>query len=93
MKVILVYDIALEEPQDQNRLNKVRKIARKYMHHLQKSVFEGELTESKLENLKHEIRQAIDKDRDSVIIYVIKNTCKIDRVFITNNPDTMDNII
>ena len=93
MKVILVYDISLEEPKDQNRLNKVRKIARKYMHHLQKSVFEGELTESKLEKLKHEIKQAIDRDRDSVIIYVIKDTCKIDRVFITNNPDPLDNII
>ena len=93
MKVILVYDIALEEPQDQNRLNKVRKVARKYMHHIQKSVFEGELTESKLENLKHEIKQTIDKDRDSVIIYVIRDMCKIERIFITNSPDPMDNII
>ncbi len=93
MKIILVYDIALEEPKDQNRLNKIRKIARKYINHVQKSVFEGNITESKLERLKKEIMNVIDKDRDSVIIYVFEDSFYYKRYILTNTPDPTDNLI
>ena len=93
MKVILVYDIAIEEPKDQQRLNKVRKIVRKYITHVQKSVFEGELTKSKLERMKSEILRVVDRERDSVIIYVLEDNTKYERHLLTDVPDPADNIL
>lgn len=63
MFVILVYDINVK------RNNKMLKICRRYLNHVQKSVFEGVITESKLNRLKDEIKTAICKEEDSVAIY------------------------
>ena len=63
MYVILVYDI------NQKRVGKALKICRKYLMHVQKSVFEGKITETKLRALKKELEQLIDIKFDSVIIY------------------------
>ncbi|EDP75965.1 CRISPR-associated endonuclease Cas2 [Hydrogenivirga sp. 128-5-R1-1] len=93
MKVILVYDIATEEPKDQQRLNKVRKIVRRYITHVQKSVFEGELTKSKLERMKSEILRVVDREKDSVIIYVLEDSAKYERQLLTDVPDLTDNIL
>ena len=93
MKVILVYDIATEEPKDQQRLNKLRKIIRRYITHVQKSVFEGELTKSKLERMKSEILRVVDRERDSVIIYVLEDNAKYERQLLTDAPDPTDNIL
>lgn len=63
MFVILVYDINVK------RNNKMLKICRRYLNHVQKSVFEGVITEAKLNRLKDEIKTAICKEEDSVAIY------------------------
>ena len=63
MFVILVYDIKEE------RVAKVLKICRKYLTWVQRSVFEGEITEAKLRILKDELKRVIDENYDSVIIY------------------------
>ncbi len=63
MYVILVYDI------NQKRVGKALKICRKYLMHIQKSVFEGNITEVKLRALKEELSHLIDTQADSVIIY------------------------
>ena len=63
MYVILVYDI------HQKRVGKALKICRKYLIHIQNSVFEGNITESKLKALKEELGHLIDTQMDSVIIY------------------------
>jgi CRISPR-associated protein Cas2 len=93
MKVILVYDIALQDTKDQNRLNKVRKIVKKYLHHIQKSVFEGELSEAKLEKLKIEIKRIIDKNRDMVLIYIFESKTNYKREFLTHIKPDDNNII
>ena len=36
---------------------------------MQKSVFEGMITEAKLKRLKNELAQVIKKDEDSIMIY------------------------
>ena len=46
MYVILVYDINLEEKAGQKILNKVFKTCKKYLIHIQNSVFEGEFFQS-----------------------------------------------
>ena len=61
--VILVYDVGVK------RVGKVLKIARKYLIHVQKSVFEGILTQAKLDRLMYEIESIIDVLHDTVVIY------------------------
>lgn len=68
MFVILSYDV------NQKRVGKIMKICRKYLVHVQKSVFEGVITESKLESLKNELKKNIDFDDDSICIYEAQST-------------------
>lgn len=63
MYVILCYDAQKE------RDGRLRKICKKYLFAMQKSVFEGNITESKLNKLKEEIAGEIVPEKDSVIIY------------------------
>ena len=63
MFVILVYDINIK------RNKKVLKICRRYLNHVQKSVFEGVITEAKLNHLKEDLKTVICKEEDSVAIY------------------------
>ncbi|GET15904.1 CRISPR-associated endonuclease Cas2 [Ligilactobacillus agilis] len=81
MYIILVYDIAL----DQNGakvLRHVFKICKKYLSHVQKSVFEGELTKSQLKKLTIELRKWIRDDKDSVIIFKNRNKKWLDKQFL-----------
>ncbi|WP_457601178.1 CRISPR-associated endonuclease Cas2 [Hydrogenivirga sp.] len=93
MRVILIYDIAVEEPADQTRLNKVRKVVRRYINQVQKSVFEGELPTSKIERLKSDVLSVVDKKRDSVIIYIFDGKVSYRRHILTDTPDPTDNVI
>ena len=68
MFVILCYDV------NKKRVGKVLKICRRYCVHVQKSVFEGWLTERQFENLKAEIKKAVVTQEDSVCFYVMEST-------------------
>ena len=63
MFVIVVYDI------NWKRVEKALKICKKYLVHVQKSVFEGNITEGQLKQLKNEMFHLIKIDEDSVCIY------------------------
>ena len=65
MFVILTYDA------NAKRTKRLLKICRKYLTHEQKSVFEGFITEAKLKRLKKELSRAIDREYDSIKIYVL----------------------
>jgi len=93
MKIILVYDIELKESKDQKRLNRAKKIARKYLNHIQKSVFEGELTYGQFSRLKTEILNVIDREKDSVIIYEIPDGVELRRNILTEKEPPTGNII
>ena len=69
MYVILVYDINLEDKEGQKVLRNVFKICKKYLVHIQNSVFEGELLESQAIKLKTELDKHIREDKDSVILF------------------------
>ncbi len=68
MYVIMVYDIKEE------RVNKVLKIARKYLTWVQNSVLEGEITRAKLASLKTELKDVIKEEEDSIIFYKLRST-------------------
>ncbi len=81
MYVILVYDINLEDKEGQKILNKVFKACKKYLVHIQNSVFEGELLESQAIKLKAEIDKYIRHDKDSVILFKSRNQKWLEKQF------------
>ncbi len=72
MYVILVYDIKTDYD-GQRVLNKTFKTCKKYLSHIQNSVFEGELSESQIIRLKYELDAIIRKDMDSIILFKSRN--------------------
>lgn len=68
MDIILVYDICLDE-EGSKVLRNVFKICKKYLTHIQNSVFEGELTKAQIVKLKTELDNYIRKSKDSLIIF------------------------
>ena len=81
MYVILVYDINLEDKEGQKVLRNVYKICKKYLVHIQNSVFEGELLESQLMKLKTELKMYIRDDKDSVIVFKSRNQRWMEKIF------------
>lgn len=71
MYVILVYDINLENKEGQKVLRNVYKICKKYLVHIQNSVFEGELLESQLLKLKSELKTYI-RDLIKIVLLFLK---------------------
>lgn len=82
MYIILVYDINLEEKEGQRVLRNVFKICKKYLIHIQNSVFEGELLESQLLRLQAELKKFIRKNTDSVIVFKSRNQRWLEKEFI-----------
>lgn len=82
MYVILVYDINLEEKEGQKVLRNVFKICKKYLVHIQNSVFEGELLESQMLKLKAELNRYIRDDKDSVIVFKSRSQRWLDKEFL-----------
>ncbi len=76
MFVILVYDFS------KPRGVKMLKLARRYLHWVQNSVFEGPLTESNLERLQEEIFKIIDLKNDSCVVYIFRSTMYSERKII-----------
>ena len=64
----MVYDIKGE------RVNKVLKIARKYLNWIQNSVLEGEISDVGFIKLKTEVKEIINPKEDSVIFYLMRTT-------------------
>ncbi|MEW6131059.1 MAG: CRISPR-associated endonuclease Cas2 [Acidobacteriota bacterium] len=65
MYLLIVYDIEVK------RVNRVHKFLKRYLHWVQNSVFEGELTDSQIEAVKLGLQRIID-DGDSVLIYTAR---------------------
>lgn len=82
MYVILVYDINLEEKEGQKVLRNVFKICKKYLVHIQNSVFEGELLESQAIKLNAELDKYIRQEKDSVIIFKSRSQKWLDKEFL-----------
>ena len=81
MYVILVYDINLEDKEGQRVLRRVFKTCKKYLVHIQNSVFEGELLESQALKLKSELNRWIREDKDSVIFFKSRSQRWLEKEF------------
>ena len=82
MYVILVYDINLENKEGQRVLRNVFKTCKKYLVHIQNSVFEGELLESQAIKLKAELDRYIRDDKDGVILFKSRNQRWLEKEFL-----------
>jgi CRISPR-associated protein Cas2 len=63
MFVIIVYDIKVE------RVNKIKSYLRENLYWVQNSVFEGELTNSEYKKITQKLKEIINEEEDSIIIY------------------------
>lgn len=66
MFVILVYDFG------EKRVGKALKISRKYLHWVQNSVLEGDISEANYVKLKRELLSILNPEEDSVILYTFR---------------------
>jgi len=87
MYVIIVYDVA------QSRVGAVCRYLRRYLHWVQNSSFEGELSEGQLEELKHGVRKLLDLEEDSLYIYTIPDRKWCSRDVIGVEKKTIDTIL
>lgn len=81
MYVILVYDINLEDKEGTKVLRNVFKTCKKYLVHIQNSVFEGELLELQAIKLKAELDKYIRESKDSVILFKSRNQRWMEKEF------------
>lgn len=58
---------------NEKRVQKVFKICKKYLTHFQYSVFRGEMTPSKLIQMKTELNKIINKEEDFICIIKLMN--------------------
>lgn len=73
MYVILVYDFG------EKRVGKMLRLCRKYLNWIQNSVFEGEITESRLRELKCSAADFMNPETDSIIIFTSRNEKWLDK--------------
>ncbi|WP_460586428.1 CRISPR-associated endonuclease Cas2 [Hymenobacter arcticus] len=53
----------------QQRVGKLLKLCRRYLHWIQNSVFEGEISEVKLQELLLKAASFLDKEEDSILLF------------------------
>jgi CRISPR-associated protein Cas2 len=87
MYVILVYDVGVE------RVSKVCQFLRKFLNWIQNSVFEGELSESELLKIEDGLKDIIDQENDSIVIYTLSSEKIISRKFIGTRKSEISSII
>jgi CRISPR-associated protein Cas2 len=87
MYVIIVYDVGVE------RVNKIKKFLRTWLNWVQNSVFEGELTKSEFIKVQQGIKNIVDKEFDSVIIFKLRDRKFIDRKVIGVDKNIQSDIL
>ena len=87
MYVILVYDVG------EKRVGKMLRLVRKYLSWIQNSVFEGEITDVKLKELKLKAKEIMDLDTDSLIIFASRNEKWLEKEIVGNERSSVDTFL
>jgi CRISPR-associated protein Cas2 len=87
MYVILVYDVG------EKRVGKMLRLCRRYLHWIQNSVFEGEISEVQLRELEAEARKIMKIQDDSLIIFRSSNTKWLEKQIIGQERNNLDNFL
>ena len=87
MYVLIVYDVSVE------RVGKVHKCLKRFLHWRQNSVFEGELTNAQIEKVKSDLDNIINDETDSVLIYVARDEKWLKREYLGKEKTTTENFL
>lgn len=87
MYVILVYDVG------ERRVGKMLKLCRRYLHWIQNSVFEGEITEVKLRELVFRAREIMSLQEDSLIIFRSREERWLEKDIIGKEKNNLDTFL
>ncbi|MCK9210165.1 MAG: CRISPR-associated endonuclease Cas2 [Prolixibacteraceae bacterium] len=87
MYVIAMYDVG------QKRVGKMLKLCRKYLNWIQNSVFEGEITEVKLLELKQKAMLIMDEETDSLIVFKTRQEKWLDKEIVGHERQNLDTFL
>lgn len=87
MYIILVYDIG------EKRVGKMLKLCRKYLSWIQNSVFEGEISEVQLKELRQKAELIMERETDSLIIFKTRNERWLEKEIIGKERAETDNFL
>ncbi len=87
MYVIAVYDIG------EKRVGRMLKLCRRYLNWIQNSVFEGEISEVKLLELKQEAMLLMDEETDSLIIFKARQEKWLDKEVVGHERQNLDTFL
>ena len=85
-----MYDI-LSDERGAYVSGKVFKICKKYLTHIQKSSFEGNLSETNYMKLRMELNSYIRKNKDSVLVFKSRNEKWLEKDFLGIEDDKTSN--
>jgi len=86
MYVVLVYDV------DKKRVGKMLKLCRRYLHWIQNSVFEGEISAVKLKELVHSAN-VIMEEEDSLIVFKSRDNKWLEKEVYGRERNRIENIL
>lgn len=87
MYIIAIYDVG------EKRVGKMLKLCRQYLNWIQNSVFEGELTEVQLKELKYKAKEIMKEEEDSFIIFSGREQKWMDKQVIGKEKNNLDNFL
>ena len=87
MYVIAIYDV------NQKRVGKMLKLCRRYLNWIQNSVFEGELSEVQLNQLKADAAMIIDQNTDSLIIFKSRQEKWLEKEVVGKEKNDLDSFL
>ena len=87
MYVIIVYDV------EQKRVARVCKFLRRFLAWVQNSVFEGELTEARLQEVKTGLKRIIKMEKDSILFYQLQYQKSVKREIMGQDKNPTDPLI
>ena len=93
MYVIAMYDINTMTKAGRKRLRQIFKLMKRYLIRIQNSVFEGEITKAKFEEMKSKVNEIIDNTIDSVIFFKSRDIKWMDKDICGLEKEDTDNFL
>ena len=87
MYVLAMYDVG------EKRVGKMLKLFRQYLSWIQNSVFEGEITEVKLLELKNKAMTIMNEETDSLIIFKTRQEKWLDKEIVGHERQDLDTFL
>lgn len=85
--IIIVYDV------EERHVAKVHKYLKTKITWIQNSVFEGEITQSELVEMKSTLRKLINKKQDSIIMFLFRSDKYVKRQIIGIEKNETSNVL